>query len=152
MVTSHQLEEQYFAAIVEGADLVAHGEADAAEQVYRRAVELGSKLDGGSGLRSAEAQLHLATCHAEQNEFVEALDELTAVVTNLRGVEGADPGLVGRAAMSRAAVFAALDRMDEAVTDAEEAIALLERAGDDYKGLVANARQLLVGIAASRSD
>lgn len=144
-------EAEYYAAMMEGGDLAAHDELDAAEQAYRRAVTLAEALDGGEGALSGEARLCHATCRAEQNAYEEALSGLERAVAILAAQATPDKGLLGRAYMSRSAVRAALDQLDGAMSDAREAIQLLGAAGPEHAGLMSSTQQMLHDIEAEAS-
>lgn len=145
-------EADYYAAMMEGGDLAAHDELDAAEKMYARAVELAARLDQGKGPMSGEAKLCHATCRAEQNAYDDAMAGLDEAVSVLAAQEERDKGLLGRAYMSRAAVRAALDHLDDAASDAREAIALLETAGREHGGLVHSTKQMLSDIEAEAAS
>ena len=149
-VDRDKLEEAYYEALMEGADLVAHDEIAEGRGALQRAVEHGQVLDGGTGRLSVEARLQLATLTAQEGDYAAALTALDDVVALANGLGEEARGLQGMALGSRAGVQAALDHYDAGIEDAQAAIALLEPRGD-LGPFVEHLRSMIAQIEAERA-
>ena len=141
-----KVEDAYYAAIMEGADLASHGELDAGWAAFTRAAGHAKALDGGRGPKSAEALRLMATLRAEKGAYEEALAGLDEVVGVLEEL-GDDAQQLAMARISRAAVYAAIDQMDGALEDARAAIALLDGKAE-HTTLLEHARSMVEQIEA----
>lgn len=123
-----EIEDAYYVAMMEGGDLAASEELEAAEQAFARAVDLAQQIDRGTGRPSAEAVMQLGAVRAERGAHDAALEAVDRALDIAQKLQPPDSVLLGQIHLSRAGILAGLDRIDEGIGDAEASVAHLKTA------------------------